>query len=276
MQKFLLTIAYDGSSFAGWQIQPNQDTVQQRIQDALAQIAGTSITLHGSGRTDTGVHADAQTAHFTAPHHTTLTAHNWPKALNTKLPPSIRILSCHPVPCDFHARFSATAKTYTYQIYNGPILPPKLYNRAWHLPAPIKSLDTLDAALHLLKGTHDFRLLSARRGNEPQSPPLDFYHRTISHCQLHIAPHPLVQPFPAAKPPLTTPNKLITLTFRGNGFLYRMVRFITAALIDTGKQKLTPQQFQQLLNATPNSWPNPKCAPPQGLTLTQVHYPDPP
>ncbi|MDA0765427.1 MAG: tRNA pseudouridine synthase A, partial [Verrucomicrobia bacterium] len=119
-----LTIAYDGRPFGGWQIQPNADTVQERIEDALAEIAKQPLRLHGSGRTDAGVHALGQIAHFDPPPALTMNPVNWVAALNTKLPATIRILDCEEVPDAFHARFAALGKTYTYNLATTPTLPP--------------------------------------------------------------------------------------------------------------------------------------------------------
>ena len=160
-----LTIAYDGAPFAGWQIQPNVETVQERIEKALAEVAKEPLRLHGSGRTDAGVHALGQVAHFDSPDHLTMNPFNWVPALNTKLPPEIRILECEEVPDDFHARFSAVSKTYTYRLCLSPILPPFLARRAWHLPRQLNP-DDLAQALELFRGSHDFRSFAANRGNE--------------------------------------------------------------------------------------------------------------
>jgi len=111
-----LTIAYDGRLFSGWQSQPNQETIQDCIHRALQAVAKADVKIHGSGRTDTGVHANGQVAHFDSPDTVDMNPYNWVPALNTKLPPEIRILSCEEVADDFHARFSAISKTYFYMI----------------------------------------------------------------------------------------------------------------------------------------------------------------
>ena len=134
-----LTIAYDGHRFGGWQLQPNTDTIQERLETALAEIAKEPLRLHGSGRTDSGVHAIGQVAHFDAPDQLTMNPVNWLAALNTRLPATIRVLECEEVANDFHARFSALSKTYHYELSNAPILPPFQAGRVWHLPAPTRS-----------------------------------------------------------------------------------------------------------------------------------------
>jgi len=244
-----LTIAYDGATFGGWQIQPNADTIQERIQNALAIVAKEPLQLQGSGRTDAGVHALGQVAHFDAPDHLTMNPFNWVPALNTKLPPAIRILACHEVPDDFHARFSAISKTYTYHLCLSPILPPFLAQRAWHLPRQLNP-DDLAQALETLQGSHDFRAFAANRGNETAETD---YVRTISH---------------AGFAPL---DDGYLLTFTGNGFLYKMVRLLTGAAVQAAQGYLRQDDLYNLVNA-PSDKKSPLCAPADGLTLLNVTY----
>ncbi|NIP92972.1 MAG: tRNA pseudouridine synthase A [Akkermansiaceae bacterium] len=160
-----LTIAYDGRPFGGWQIQPHADTIQERIETALREVAGEPLRIHGSGRTDAGVHATGQVAHFDAPDQLTMNPVNWLAALNTKLPATIRIMDCEEAAPDFHARFSTTGKCYQYELSTAPILPPRQAGLAWHLPRQLDPA-TLEEALAFFRGTHDFRAFAANRGNE--------------------------------------------------------------------------------------------------------------
>jgi len=248
-----LTIAYDGRPFGGWQIQPNADTVQEHIESALAQIAKQPLRLHGSGRTDAGVHALGQIAHFDPPPALTMNPVNWVAALNTKLPATIRILDCEEVPDAFHARFAALGKTYTYDLATTPLLPPLLAGLAWHLP---RQLDphTLEDALALLRGTHDFRAFAANRGNETEETD---YSRTISTASL-----------------AATGNGY-HLTFTGDGFLYKMVRLLTGAAVTAAQGRLRLDDLAGLLDQPANlpHGKSPFCAPPDGLTLASVRYP---
>ena len=247
-----LTIAYDGRPFGGWQIQPNAPTVQQHIEDALAEVAKTPVRLHGSGRTDAGVHAHAQCAHFDAPDHLTMNPLNWLAALNTKLPPTIRIMSCEETPADFHARFSATAKTYVYELATTPVLPPLLAGLAWHLP---RQLDphTLTDALTLFSGEHDFQAFAAVRGNETE----DTSHvRTITAATAEPSEHGY------------------QLRFTGNGFLYKMVRLLVGSAVTTAQGRFLLDDLAGLLDQ-PDGLPRgkaPLCAPPDGLFLQEVAY----
>ena len=244
-----LTIAYDGTRFAGWQIQPNAHTIQERIESAMAEVAKEPLRLHGSGRTDAGVHALGQVAHFDAPDHLTMNPYNWVPALNTKLPPDIRIMACEEVSPDFHARFSTTGKTYTYKICTLPILPPFQAKRAWHLPRLLNPED-LAEALSFYQGTHDFRAFAANRGNE--TPETD-YTRTITCAEfVHT-------------------DDGVLLTFTGNGFLYKMVRLLTGAAINSAQGYLRLDDLYDLVNA-PHEKKSPLSAPPDGLSLLEVNY----
>ncbi len=119
-----LTIAYDGRPYTGWQSQPGGKTVQDHLQQALGEIAKQPMVIHGSGRTDTGVHALGQVAHVEVPQPTTMRPGNWLRAMNSKLPATIRVMACEEAPEEFHARFSACGKIYHYDICTAPVLPP--------------------------------------------------------------------------------------------------------------------------------------------------------
>lgn len=250
----MLTIAYDGRPFAGWATQPDGNTIQDHIQNALTDIAKVPMKIQGSGRTDTGVHADAQTAHFDAPDTVNMNPYNWVPALNSKLPHTIRILHCEEVTDDFHARFSATSKTYQYFLSLAPVLHPMLAGRAWHLPRQLDPA-TLETALGHYLGTHDFQAFAALRGNESDS---TSYIRTITESS--FSPH----------------DDGYLLTFTGNGFLYKMVRLLTGAAVKAAQGKLRLDDHLALLDQASPALPNgrsPLCAPADGLTLVQVTYP---
>ncbi|YCM45984.1 tRNA pseudouridine(38-40) synthase TruA [Verrucomicrobiaceae bacterium 227] len=244
-----LTIAYDGARFGGWQIQPNAETIQEHIEKALAEVAKEPLRLHGSGRTDAGVHALGQVAHFDSPDHLTMNPFNWVPALNTKLPPEIRILECEEVPDEFHARFSAVSKTYTYRLCLAPILPPFLAHRAWHLPRQLNP-DDLAQALGVYQGSHDFRAFAANRGNETED---TNYIREISHAGCQAL------------------DDGYLITFTGNGFLYKMVRLLTGAAVQAAQGYLRQDDLYDLVHA-PAAKKSPLCAPAGGLTLRNVDY----
>ena len=247
-----LTIAYDGSPFGGWQLQPDTDTIQGRLEGALAEIAKEPLRIHGSGRTDSGVHAAGQVAHFDPPAELTMNPVNWVAALNTKLPAAIRVLECEEVPDDFHACFSALSKTYHYELSTTPILPPFQAGRAWHLHRQLDPA-TLEDSLALFRGRHDFRAFSAYRGNETAE--TDFQ-RTLHETSLA----PLPQGY--------------LLTFSGEGFLYKMVRLLIGAAVKTAQGYVRLDDLADLLDPPPElpRGKSPLCAPAEGLSLHEVNY----
>ncbi|MFM2196819.1 MAG: tRNA pseudouridine(38-40) synthase TruA [Verrucomicrobiota bacterium] len=247
-----LTIAYDGRPFLGWQSQTGGNTVQDILHEALAVVAKQPLRLHGSGRTDTGVHALGQVAHFDAPDDSNMNPYNWVPALNTKLPATIRVMSCEEVPPDFHARFSATRKTYRYDICTDPVLPPLKSGLAWHLPRLLDA-DVLSQALSRFEGTHDFHAFAAYRGNEQENTD---YNRTIHAADLE------------------TLADGYRITFSGNGFLYKMARMLTGTAIKTAEGRLRLDDLAALLDQPPGlpRGKAPLCAPADGLYLERVGY----
>ena len=237
-----LTIAYDGRPFLGWQSQTGGNTVQDILNEALEVVAKQPLRLQGSGRTDTGVHA----------HGSNMNPYNWVPALNTKLPATIRVMACEEVPPDFHARFSATGKTYRYDICTDPVLPPLKAGLAWHLPRLLDA-DALANALALFKGTHDFHAFAAYRGNEQDDTD---YIRTIHAADLEA----LADGY--------------RITFSGNGFLYKMARMLTGSAIKTAQGRLRLDDLADLLNQPPGLpyGKAPLCAPADGLYLESVRY----
>lgn len=247
-----LTIAYDGRPFGGWQSQPNSTTVQDLITAALLEVGKEPIKLHGSGRTDTGVHAEAQIAHFDTPEGLNMNPFNWVPALNTKLPPTIRIMDCEEAAPDFHSRFSAKEKTYVYDLCLAPILHPHMHGRAWHLPRQLDP-QTLEEALSHYVGEHCFKAFAANRGTETEDTD---YKRTITRSEL------------------TTTSDGYRIFYTGNGFLYKMVRLLTGAAVQAAQGRLRLDDHLTLLDQ-PSNLPNgksPFCAPPDGLTLLEVKY----
>jgi tRNA pseudouridine38-40 synthase len=266
-----LTLAYDGTPFHGWQVQPSLPTVQGTLSDALHRIAGERVLPQGSGRTDTGVHALGQVASFTlaAP----IPAPNLLRALNDLLPSSIRILAAEPAPHDFHARHSAIAKTYEYRIFplkyqSGTsinpavperICPPTLAPYVWPYRWPL-TLDTLNCAAHHILGTHDFtsfaatdpdltsRMNEQRTTDNPQ-PAI----RTITHSHWH------------------TRDSLLISTVTGSGFLHHMVRNLVGTFVQAGSHRLAPDAIPAILAARNRSAAGP-TAPASGLFLVSVDY----
>jgi len=248
-----LTIAYDGRPFSGWQSQACGNTVQDIIQTALAEVAKRPVPIYGSGRTDTGVHALAQIAHFDAPPEISMNPFNWVPALNCKLPATIRIMACEEVAVDFHSRFSAIGKVYRFDLCTDPILPPLKAGLAWHLPRQLDA-DVLWDALALFIGRHDFHAFAAYRGNETAD--IDWC-RTIESVEL------------------TTLQDGYQISYKGDGFLYKMVRLLTGGAVHAAQGRIRLDDFAALIDQ-PLGLPfgkSPLCAPADGLYLEKVVYP---
>src|SRR5215467_11338127 len=163
MKNIKITIAYDGASFHGWQYQPGVATIQGSINEAARKITQEKIVVHGASRTDAGVHALGQVAHFKT--HSALSPIEFQRALNALLPPAIRIVVAEEMGQDFHARWSAQGKTYRYRIYRGRVLPPFEHGRALHYPWPLDE-ERMASAARLFEGEHDFSSFGASSGSE--------------------------------------------------------------------------------------------------------------
>ncbi len=240
-----VTVAYDGTQFSGWQSQAHGKAVQNALESAFRLLCGARIVVHGSGRTDAGVHAEGQSAHADVPDGR-LPIGEWLPALNANIPPGVRVMSLRKAAPDFHARFSARAKIYRYTIWNGPVMPPLLINRAWHVPGKLDP-GLLRSACERLTGRHDFAAFCARRAKAGESTI-----RTVSVIR------------PGRKGPA------LALTFEGDGFLYKMVRMLAASVIRCAAGRLPPDEIRRLLkNAGPRTS---YVAPAGGLCLVRVLY----
>lgn len=258
LRRLRLTIAYDGQPWRGWQSMPHGHTIQDQIETAFAKVASIHVRIHGSGRTDSGVHALAQVAHVDVPASLRLDQSTWVRALNAVLPPSIRILDCQPVHPRFHARFDATGKMYRYRIGRSRILMPLEAGRAAHVWGPL-DLDAIRTGLSLIQGTHNFVRLSANRGAIPDTErrkDIPGSTRTIHRAQCHER------------------DDTLELEFEGSGFLYKMVRILTGTLIHIGRGRASLDWLADLLNS-PEGDQSRHVAPAGGLYLVQVHYTSP-
>ncbi len=252
-QRFKLTVAYDGRNYAGWQSQPGGNTIQDILLDALQSICPEIQKVQGSGRTDAGVSADGQVAHFDAPADWSMQAPHWLRALNTKLPRSIRIMKAESVSLDFHAQYGAKEKTYCYRIFTGEVLPPLLLGLAWHCPNE-RDFESLEKVVSAFEGTHDFRAFSAKR-NDGKDEVRDTT-RTIYSAKVNF-----------------TSSEEFELEFTGNGFLYKMVRLMVGASIQVCRGKRDLDQIREQLKSGIGSGKAPLCAPSDGLRLVKVRYP---
>jgi tRNA pseudouridine38-40 synthase len=245
-ERLKLTIAYDGRPFSGWQSQPNRNGVQDHLVGAFARILEFPVKVFGAGRTDAGVHALGQVAHVDVPK-ARFQSRTWIAALNSYLPGQIRILKCVKVNPQFHARYGATGKVYRYRIWNESVLHPLEIGLTWHVPKPL-AVETLRAASQCLVGQHDFASFAANRGKLAESTIRTIHAISIRRRQ-----------------------SLLSLDFRGDGFLYRMVRMLTGSLIQValGREDLS---WIEGLIAQPGVRKTNHTAPPEGLYLVRVLY----
>jgi tRNA pseudouridine38-40 synthase len=239
-----VVLAYDGTDFHGWQVQPGRVTVQGELRDALARITGEDVLPQGAGRTDAGVHALAQVASFAlaAP----IPEANLARALNRTLPASIRVLSATRAASDFHARHRALNKTYEYRIFRGEICPPWQARYHYALNAPL-DLEAMQRAAARVLGEHDFTSFAASesdlRGNV----------RCLDASEW------------SQEPPL------LIYRARGNGFLHHMVRNLVGTFLEVGRGNLGETEIPAILEARCRERAGP-TAPARGLFLVNVDY----
>lgn len=257
-RRLRITVAYDGTEFHGWQIQPGLATIQGLLEEIVGGMEGTPVHVAGSGRTDAGVHARAQVAAFTLTN--PIPPENLIRAINRLLPPAIRVIDAAETHAAFHPRFDALAKTYRYQIFRSPICPPSLWRYTHHHPYPLNE-DAMIAAARLYEGEHDFTAFAAAdsRDDEGKSKV-----RTIFSSRLERV--------------TDTNGATLVYTVRGSGFLKHMVRKLVGTLIEVGRGNVDEAALQRLLTPV-LPWPSAlkkagPTAPPKGLCLESVEYPD--
>jgi tRNA pseudouridine38-40 synthase len=244
MRTLKLTVAYDGTRFVGWQRQADGESIQGRLEEALARFEGGPVTVHGAGRTDAGVHALGQVA--SAEVSFTHDAAAILRGLNASLPPDIRIVNVADAPPGFHARFSARSKTYRYVISHAPVASPFDRAFAWHLPEPL-DVDRMRAAAAALVGTHDFAAFQST-GSETSGTV-----RTMTRSQI------------------TGRGDVIEYEISGDAFLRHMVRAIVGTLVEIGRGWRSPDSMASLLAGGDRGQAG-ATAPPHGLFLVRVDY----
>lgn len=253
MRNIRLSISYDGTDFHGWQRQPEAPTVQEALEARIAKITGAAVTLHGSGRTDTGVHAAGQVANFRT--ECPIPCASLKKALNDILPASIRVREADETAANFHARHSAKAKMYRYRILQAPICPPFLARYVYHHPYPLDCHRMAQAA-RLLEGEHDFTSFAgsdpARKGTERRE---DANVREVFYSRITVRKR----------------LRMIVYEVRGSGFLHHMVRNIVGTLLEVGSGKLSPNDMPTILRARDRGLAG-ATAPASGLWLVRVEY----
>jgi tRNA pseudouridine38-40 synthase len=253
-----LTLAYDGTDFNGWQVQPGYATIQGELSSAIERVTGERVLPQGSGRTDAGVHARAQVASFelAAP----IPPPNLLRALNRTLPPPIRVLNAEHAAPEFHARHSVRAKTYEYRIFRGEICAPWLARCVYALNWPL-DIEKMHHAASLVIGEHDFTSFAATdpdlstRQSDPDTPQNNI--RTIFSS--------------AWTEGKTEENDLLIYKVRGNGFLHHMVRNLVGTFLDVGRGQIPPDEITAILQHRSRTAAGP-TAPARGLFLDCVEY----
>lgn len=245
---YKLLISYDGTHYSGWQIQPHAVSIQQHFQEALKKILKLkSVVVSGSGRTDAGVHALGQVAHFRIEKE--VDKNQLKAALNGVLPLDIRVKQIDSVSSSFHARYSATGKEYHYHIHLDPVMDP--FNRlyCWHVRRKI-DLNLLREGAQLFTGVHDFTSFAneSHKGSASQNAVRNLYRLEVYQT-----------------------DKGVRLEFEGNGFLYKMVRNIVGTLVDVSSSRKSLKEIAKIFEAKDRRLAS-QAAPSQGLFLMRVDY----
>ena len=249
MRNLKLVLAYDGTEFSGWQVQPEAATIQGTLASAIGRVTGEKVLPQGSGRTDAGVHALGQVASFLT--RSPIPPENLMVALNDILPSTIRVLEAAEAPAEFHPRKSARAKTYRYRMFRGAICPPFLARYVWHYPYPLDE-DRMREVAPLIAGEHDFTSFAAvdpERGHDADLSNL----RQIFCSRWERQGDEFIY------------------TVRGNGFLHHMVRNLVGTFLLVGKGTLKVSDLPRIMEARSRSAAG-ATAPASGLCLVSVEY----
>lgn len=248
MRNICLHLAFDGTNYCGFQVQPNGISVCQMVQDALEKVLGTRPEVKGCSRTDSGVHALDYVMNFHAD--LKLPLYRLPLALNAHLPPDIRVKEAKEVPPDFHARYSAHEKTYEYRIRNSAIDDP--FTRGYYHKVPGNlDVEAMARAARALEGTHDFLAFCAAGSSVAAHGDTV---RTISCCRVDRE------------------GEMILITVTADGYLYNMVRILAGTLLEAGQGKRDPDSLPRVLESRDRSQAGPTL-PGKGLFLKRVDYP---
>lgn len=263
-----ITLAYDGTDFFGWQVQPDRVTIQGALAEAIERVSGERVLPQGSGRTDAGVHARGQVASFWL--EAGIPEANLVRALNRTLPESVRVLEAERMPAEFHARHSARAKTYEYRIFRGAICPPWTARYVWAIASAGKrgglesrplNVGGMQAAARVVIGTHDYTSFAARdpdaatrRGEDEAAEAEDRGRvRTVFESDWREE------------------GEVLIYRVRGDGFLQHMVRNLVGTFVDVGRGRLEPQDIARILKGRARSAAG-ATAPARGLFLDSVEY----
>jgi tRNA pseudouridine38-40 synthase len=272
MRNLKLTLAYDGTEFSGWQVQPGRDTIQGALVSAIGRLTGENVLPQGSGRTDAGVHALAQVASFTT--RSAIPVENFQRALNGMLPPAIRVMDVCEVPTEFHARKSALAKTYQYRMFRGEVCSPFVTRFVWHYPYPLDEAAMMRAAEQVV-GERDFTSFAAVDVEKSSTPFPVASSRFEAGGELGAE-----RSAPAGE--TSNVRRIFESSWermgdefiyrvRGSGFLHHMVRNLVGTFMLVGKGTLSVEDIGRILGARSRSAAG-ATAPAGGLCLVGVEY----
>lgn len=254
MKRVMLTVAYDGTNYHGWQIQPNGNSIEEELNRALSDLCGCPITVSGASRTDTGVHALCNMAVFDT--NMKMSADKFSYALNTRLPEDIKVLESKEVAPDFHPRYVKTVKTYEYRIYNSKF--PNPVNRLYAFHSYLNlDVDKMNRASKYLYGEHDFKSFCSVNAQVESTV------RTITGIS--------VSTDKCDNFDIDSDSREIIIRVSGTGFLYNMVRIIAGTLIEVGRGALDVSEIEKILEKKDRNESGP-TAPAKGLCLVKYEF----
>ena len=258
-RRILLRVAYDGTNYHGWQVQPNAKTIEGELNRVLTQLTGEKIQVTGASRTDAGVHALGNVAVFDTA--SKIPAEKFSYALNQRLPEDIVIQSSLQVADDFHPRHCDSRKTYEYRILNRTFPLPAYRNTAYFLYGDL-DLDAMRRACQAFPGEHDFASFCAA-GAQVQTTVRTIYSLEVLEQPLAVTGRGVLSQ--------RSPERLLTIRVRGNGFLYNMVRIIAGTLVEVGRGHIRPEEVEGIIAACDRAKAGP-TAPARGLRLVEIKY----
>jgi tRNA pseudouridine38-40 synthase len=261
VRRIKLTVAYDGTGYCGWQIQPNGKTIEGVLDEAIERLTGEKVHVIGASRTDAGVSALGNVAVFDTD--STIPGERFAYALNTIMPEDVSIVGSCEVATDFHPRHCDTRKTYEYRIVSSKFPIPQLRGSTWNIREPLDVAKMREAAEYLV-GEHDFKSFACVR-TDAESTVRSIYSLEAESEEL------FKKNFQCGNVGGLTDARMYTIRVRGNGFLYNMVRIISGTLVQVGKGQISPERVKEMLDAHDRTHAG-QTAPPQGLTLVGIEY----
>jgi tRNA pseudouridine38-40 synthase len=275
MHNIKMTVAYDGTDFHGWQIQPGKPTIQGALGDVARKLTQEKIFIQGAGRTDAGVHALGQVVNFKT--NSGLTPPEFRRAFNALLPPAIRVLDAEEMDRDFNARWSAQGKTYQYRIFRGRVVSPFTWRYVLHYPYPLDE-DAMIEAAQRFEGEQDFTSFAASSGSEDEDNGRATTRKILSaevrRCR--SGEPRILLPETQTTMPRAAENDgaadELVFTVHGKSFLRYMVRKMVGTLLEIGRGRMKPDFVTELFELKDRSRSGP-TVPPQGLWLVSVDYP---